>query len=79
MTFRQLAQMAFAKQRADWERTSLMAWLFYQANRDPKKSEDHEPSFFNPYADKSAAPQSRAIRVPITMLKTIFVKGKPNA
>jgi len=71
--------MAFARQRADWERTALMAWQFYQANRDPKKSEDHDISFFNPYADLTVAPKSTAIRVPITMLRTIFVKEPHHA
>jgi hypothetical protein len=44
--------MATGREKSEWERTSLLAMLSANPNRDPdKRSEPYSPLDFNPFAN----------------------------
>lgn len=65
--------MAERRDEADWERTSLLATMIANANRDPRKHGPFKPSDFNPYT-LSAKKRARRELDGLGMLKEIFTE-----
>lgn len=78
LTLRELVLMAEGRDGAEWERTSLLAMLIANANRDPKKHGPFKPSDFNPYSLAVRRRAARADRLPggFGMLRTVFVNER---
>lgn len=67
--------MADGRGRLEWEQTSWILSFLFNANRDPKKEKALPPSAFNPYETESTG-KSEPIKVPLSVLKDVFVKVK---
>ena len=68
---RQLMDMVEGRRMEAWTHTAAITHLTAMVNRDPKKP---APNFedFHPYMEKNPIPT-----VPITVLRDVFVDGKP--
>jgi hypothetical protein len=64
--------MAEARSKAEWTRTASQMAMLANIHRDPKKHRPYAPDDFNPHAKK----RTRAIPVPLSILKTLFVDQK---
>jgi hypothetical protein len=64
--------MDAARQEADWQRTSLLACLLFNANRDPNKSPAATPATFNPYAPRPKPTETPKVR--LRDLKAAYVR-----
>ena len=72
-TLRELVIMAEERGRFEWNQTSSMIAVVINMMRDPKKSKAVTPDMFNPFAKKRN--KQSAKKVPITVLRDLFVKG----
>lgn len=70
--------MAEARQRAAWNQTSALLAMIVNVNRDPKRSRAAKPSDFNPFAERTPPPKRPPPKADISILKSIFVKGKSH-
>jgi hypothetical protein len=59
--------MAEGRCRHDWDQTSLVACLLFNAHRDPDKTRAKTPQDFHPYPSRATKP--RRIMADITVLK----------
>ena len=67
--------MAEARERSEWNRTSQLLALTYNANRDPAKTGPKEARDFHPlYRASPAVKLSK--KQSIAALKSIFLDGK---
>jgi hypothetical protein len=62
--------MARGRQRAEWERTSLLAAIAASPYRDPKKRKrPFEPWEFNPFAERPPKPEKAKFKISVECLK----------
>jgi len=71
LTLRELAALADARGKFEWEQTAGLMALIVNLVRNPKKSKPAKSTDFNPYAVKPKA----IVKVPLSVLKEVFVKG----
>lgn len=67
---RELAALAEARGRFEWEQTSALMALVVNLVRDPKKSKPAKATDFNPYYVKPKT----VVKVPLSVLRDVFVK-----
>lgn len=70
MTLRELAALAEARGRFEWEQTASLMALMVNLVRDPKKSKPAKPNDFNPYSGRI----KHIPKAPLSILKEVFVK-----
>lgn len=63
--------MSDARQRHDWSIASTLMAVLANIHRDPKRSRSLKPDDFDPFAQKRSVP-----KVPITVLKDVFINGQ---
>lgn len=63
--------MSEGRQRHDWGIASTLMALIANVQRDPKRSRALKPSEFDPFAAKAAAQ-----KVPVTVLRDVFIDGR---
>ena len=69
--------MAKGRQRAEWERTSLLAAIGANPYRDCKKRKrPFEPWEFNPFADRPPIVDKPKIKISVECLKGLCKTGK---
>lgn len=76
MTLRELAAMAEARTRADWQHTAALLCLTANANRDPKRTKAYKPSDFDPTIDRHIRHDVPMPNVRMKEIKGMFAKGK---
>ncbi len=69
--------MAKGRQKAEWERTALLAAIGANPYRDPKKrKKPFEPADFNPFADRRLPrPDRQKIKISVECLKGLCQGG----
>lgn len=70
MTLRELAALADARGRFEWEQTASLMALIVNLMRDPKKNKPVKAEDFNPYTVKEKA----FLKAPLSVLRDVFVK-----
>jgi hypothetical protein len=75
--------MAKGRQKAEWERTALLAAIGANPHRNVKKyKKPFLPNDFNPFADRKRKPKETKIKISVDCLKTLCREGeqfqKPN-
>jgi hypothetical protein len=70
--------MARGCQKAEWDRTSLLAAIGANPNRDPKKRQKpYEPWEFNPFRKgPPPKPERTKIKIKVECLKGLCEKGQ---
>jgi len=63
--------MAEGRRREAWSGLASLEALLANCHRDPKKTRAFRPGDFDPFARKQTVP-----KVPITVLKDVFIDGK---
>ena len=63
--------MSDARQRHEWSIASTLMAVLANIHRDPKRSRTLKPSDFDPFAQRTPPP-----KVPITVLKDVFINGQ---
>jgi hypothetical protein len=71
LTLRELMRMGDARKRLEWDQTSGILAMLYNANRAKGASVAH-PVDFNPMRQRKRA----KMKVPLKTLKAVFVKEK---
>ena len=71
LTLRELAALADARGRFEWEQTASLMALIVNLMRDPKKNKPVKAEDFNPYTVKEKA----FLKAPLSVLRDVFVKG----
>jgi hypothetical protein len=66
--------MAEGRQRHDWSLISALMTLLANVHRDPRKHRAFRPRDFDPFSSPSK--RASAPRVPITVLKDVFIEGR---
>jgi hypothetical protein len=76
-----LIAMAKGRQRAEWERTALLAAIGANPYRDPKvRKKPFEPWEFNPFVDRKPPKIEKAkIKVSVECLKSLCKGQRPAA
>lgn len=64
--------MLDGKQRHDWSIAATVMSVMANIHRDPKRSRHLKPSDFDPFAK-----QSRPVKVDVSVLKDVFIDGRP--
>jgi hypothetical protein len=68
--------MAKGRQKAEWERTALLAAIGANPHRNVKKhKQPFMPNDFNPFADRRQKPKETKIRIGVECLKGLFRKS----
>lgn len=68
--------MAEGKGGYEWEQTAALMALVANCHRDAKKRPaPFRPDEFNPHAGRNRKPKGPAPKVPLSVLKSVFVKG----
>ena len=70
LTLRELAALADARGRFEWEQTASLMALIVNLMRDPKKNKPVKAEDFNPYTVKEKA----FLKAPLSVLRDVFVK-----
>ena len=70
LTLRELAALADARGRFEWEQTASLMALIVNLMRDPKKNKAVKAEDFNPYTVKEKA----FLKAPLSVLRDVFVK-----
>ena len=70
VTLRELAALAEARGRFEWEQTASLMALIVNLMRDPKKNKAVKAEDFNPYTVKEKA----FLKAPLSVLRDVFVK-----
>jgi len=63
--------MSEGRQRHDWSIASAVMAVLANIHRDPKRSRPLKPADFDPFAQRTPPP-----KVPITVLKDVFINGQ---
>jgi len=72
---RELVLMSEGKQKAEWDRTSLVCTILANANRS-SKTKAFKPDDFNPYSAKKTSSVINDKSMFFDAMKAAFVKGK---
>jgi hypothetical protein len=68
--------MAEGRQRHDWSIASALMTLIANLHRDPKKHRALKPRDFDPFSRAGSATSKRHPKVPVSILKEVFIDGK---
>jgi hypothetical protein len=63
--------MSEGRQRHDWSIASAVMAVLANIHRDPKRSRPLKPADFDPFVQPQRVP-----KVPITVLKDVFINGQ---